>query len=117
LKVNTFITGLDGFVKMWYFETIDTASPPEENCLIELEPMMEFEIKNGDNQAALMSVVKISDDPEDTFWYGQVRAQTNYIGLDLRYSNCDRTFKCSISACSLPYTELEICKYNEMYFL
>jgi hypothetical protein len=57
---------------MWYFETIDAADPAEENRFFELEPMMEIEIKNDDNQAALMCVVKISEDPEDTFWYGQV---------------------------------------------
>jgi hypothetical protein len=59
---------------MWYFETIDAADPPEENRFFELEPMMEIEIKNGENRAALMCVVKISEDPEDTFWYGQVWA-------------------------------------------
>jgi hypothetical protein len=108
LKVNTFITGLDGFIKLWYFETIDTIDPQDENRFIELEPMMEFEIKNDDNQAALMCMVKISEDSEDTFWYGQVWAQTNDKGLDLRYSNYDRTFRCSIFACSLPQTKLRL---------
>jgi hypothetical protein len=61
---------------MWYFEKIDTVDPPEDNRFVELEPMMEFEIRNDDNRAALMCAVKISEDPEDTFWYGQVRAQT-----------------------------------------
>jgi hypothetical protein len=68
----TFVTGLDGFIKMWYFDTIDEADPPEDNCFIELEPRMESEIKNDDNHAALMCVVKILEDSEDTFWYGQV---------------------------------------------
>jgi hypothetical protein len=69
---DTFVTGLDGFVKMWDFDTLDTADPPEDNDVIELDPMMEIEIKNDDNHAALMCVVKISEDPKDTFWYGQV---------------------------------------------
>jgi len=69
---GTFVTGLDGFVKMWYFDTIDTADPPEDNPFVELEPVMEIEIKNDDNRAALMCVIKILEDSENTFWYGQV---------------------------------------------
>ncbi|KDR19694.1 WD repeat-containing protein 52 [Zootermopsis nevadensis] len=68
---NLITVGLDGFIRMWYFDTIDAADPPEENRFIEVEPRMEFEIKNDDNHAALMCVVKILKDPEDTFWYGQ----------------------------------------------
>jgi len=63
--------GLDGFVKMWFFDAIDRADPLEDNFFVELEPMMELEVKKDDNQAALMCVVKVSEDPEDTVWYGQ----------------------------------------------
>jgi hypothetical protein len=62
---------------MWCFDTIDRADPPEDNRFVELEPMMELQVKNDDNQAALMCVVKISQDPEDTFWYGQVWQTTS----------------------------------------
>lgn len=72
ITFDTSVPGLDGFIRMWYFDTIDAADPPEENRFIEVEPRMEFEIKNDDNHAALMCVVKILKDPEDTFWYGQV---------------------------------------------
>jgi len=62
---------------MWFFDAIDRADPLEDNCFVELEPMMELEVKKDDNQAALMCVVKVSEDPEDTIWYGQVWAN-NY---------------------------------------
>jgi hypothetical protein len=59
---------------MWCYDTIDRADPPEDNRFVELEPMMELQVKNDENLAALMCVVKTSQDPGDTSWYGQVWA-------------------------------------------
>jgi len=62
---------------MWFFDAIERADPLEDNRFVELEPMMELEVKKDGNRAALMCVVKVSEDPEDTIWYGQVWANNN----------------------------------------
>jgi hypothetical protein len=91
---------------MWCFDKIDRADPTEHNRFVELEPMMELEVKNDDTQAALMCVVKISIDPENTFWYCQVWANSDHLttikvltndtvhlgfGLGCKYMNYGRT--------------------------
>ncbi|XP_063235777.1 cilia- and flagella-associated protein 44 isoform X2 [Bacillus rossius redtenbacheri] len=63
--------GLDGMIKMWYFETIDHADPPENDSFIEIEPMFQCEIRSGSSVASLMSLVKKANRPDDHFWYAQ----------------------------------------------
>ncbi|KAK3913166.1 Cilia- and flagella-associated protein 44 [Frankliniella fusca] len=46
--------GMDGFVKVWYFETIDLADPPDEDRFVEVEPIFELEVADELGPAALL---------------------------------------------------------------
>lgn len=77
---------MDGTIKVWYYETIELADPPDEERYIEVEPIFEFEIGDYYHKAQLMIIVKCDpDDPDDNFWFGQVRS------LILQLSNYSQT--------------------------
>ncbi|KAK2582044.1 hypothetical protein KPH14_002749 [Odynerus spinipes] len=69
--------GMDGVVRIWFYETIDQANPPEEDPFIEIQPIYEFHITEDESKglkgnAMLMSILRQEpDDPENTFWYAQ----------------------------------------------
>ena len=54
----------DGIIRVWDFETIDTAEPSEEGVKLEMEPLNELKV--GVN-VALNSIVKDIAD-ESTIW-------------------------------------------------
>ena len=72
------LSGMDGWIRVWYYETIDHADPPEEDRFLEIEPIYEIQVKeeNGsdtEDNSILMSIQKqYPEDPEDSFWYAQV---------------------------------------------
>ena len=57
----------DGTVRIWDFETIDTAEPTEEGVKLEIEPVNELKV--GNNVALKTMVKDIAD--ESTIWYAQ----------------------------------------------
>nr|CAH8852852.1 unnamed protein product [Trichobilharzia regenti]CAH8852854.1 unnamed protein product [Trichobilharzia regenti] len=59
--------GQDGWIRIWDFETVDTAECSEEGALYELEPMNELRVGT---KARLAYVVKIPI-PDSTMWYAQ----------------------------------------------
>lgn len=54
----------DGIVRVWDFETIDTAEPSEEGVKLEIEPLNELKVGNN---VSLNSMVKDIAD-ESTIW-------------------------------------------------
>ncbi|XP_034669320.1 cilia- and flagella-associated protein 44 [Drosophila subobscura] len=36
--------GMDGYVRVWYWETVDLADPPEDDLFVEIDPIYEFKI-------------------------------------------------------------------------
>ncbi|KAI5745712.1 hypothetical protein M8J76_013644 [Diaphorina citri] len=68
LQITT--VGADGFIRMWNYQTIDLANPPEEEKFVELEPIFEIEVKEMIFGAQLMHIVE-SPGTEDCTWFGQ----------------------------------------------
>lgn len=71
------ITGSDGWVRFWFYETMDLADLPSNERLLVIQPIYEFHITEGEGnfmqEAMLMSIQKQEpNDPDDTFWYAQV---------------------------------------------
>lgn len=74
---------MDGWIRVWYYETIDQADPPEDDRFIEVEPIYEFQInkspgKNDDNEnnkqekSMLMGIMRVNTEEfKDTLWYAQ----------------------------------------------
>ena len=69
---------MDGCIRMWFYDSIDQADPPEEDRFLEIEPVYEFcisEIEKDDSEKKTMLMYiqkKEPDDPETFFWYAQV---------------------------------------------
>ncbi|XP_046813293.1 cilia- and flagella-associated protein 44 isoform X2 [Vespa crabro] len=68
---------MDGFIRVWFYETIDLANPEPENPFLEIQPIYEFCITENDSKnlkknAMLMGIQRQEpNDPDNTFWYAQ----------------------------------------------
>lgn len=38
--------GMDGYVRIWYWETVDLADPPDDDRFVEIEPIYEFKVSD-----------------------------------------------------------------------
>lgn len=66
---------MDGWIRIWFYETIDQADSYNNKRFLEIQPIYEYQITEGDeiNGSMLMCIRKqIPNKPEDTFWYVQV---------------------------------------------
>lgn len=61
--------GTDGFIRIWFWETVELSDPPEDDRFVEIEPSHEFRVGEGDYNAELLKIIKI--DSNDTDWYAQ----------------------------------------------
>uniref|UniRef100_A0A1A9WKG0 WD_REPEATS_REGION domain-containing protein n=1 Tax=Glossina brevipalpis TaxID=37001 RepID=A0A1A9WKG0_9MUSC len=58
--------GMDGYVRVWFWETIDTADPPDEDRFVEIEPIYEFYV--GECEIRAVQKIKLFDN-EDFGYY------------------------------------------------
>ncbi|KAL9928049.1 cilia- and flagella-associated protein 44 [Glossina fuscipes fuscipes] len=58
--------GMDGYVRVWFWETIDMADPPDEDRFVEIEPIYEFYVGECENRA--VQKIKLFDN-EDFGYY------------------------------------------------
>lgn len=65
---DIYTLGDDGSVRIWDFETIDTAEPNEEGARLEIEPLNELQVGRGN--VSLRCMVKDLED-ESRLWYAQ----------------------------------------------
>lgn len=67
--------GLDGYWRVWFFETIESANPPEDARYVAIEPTYELHIAEDEKiQTEIMCYEKRKpDDPNDNVYYVQVR--------------------------------------------
>ncbi|KYN07248.1 WD repeat-containing protein 52 [Cyphomyrmex costatus] len=66
--------GMDGWIRIWFYETIDQANPQDGKRFLEIQPIYEYLISESDeiSSAMLMCICKQEpDSPESTFWYAQ----------------------------------------------
>lgn len=60
--------GMDGFVRVWFWETVDLADPPEDDLFVEIDPIYEFNI-NGIEIRAMQKILPF--DEKDFGYYAQ----------------------------------------------
>ncbi|KFB51082.1 AGAP006735-PA-like protein [Anopheles sinensis] len=61
--------GLDGKIKIWFWETVELADPPDDDRFVEIEPIMEFRIgSDPHHHSELMCLVNKQGEYE---WYAQ----------------------------------------------
>lgn len=61
--------GTDGFIRIWFWETVELSDPPEDDRYVEIEPSHEFRVGFHDYNAQLLKIIKINSDEAD--WYAQ----------------------------------------------
>lgn len=68
-----FNLGSDGWIRFWFYETIDHADLADDEQFLEIQPIYEFEIAENEENAMLISIQKQEpDNPDKTIWYAQV---------------------------------------------
>lgn len=64
---------MDGWIRIWFYETIDQANSHNGERLLEIQPIYEYHISDEINSSMLMCICKQEpDNPKSTFWYAQV---------------------------------------------
>jgi WD40 repeat protein len=56
--------GTDGFIRVWFWETVELADPPEDDLFVEIEPVLEYKIGNAE-------LLKITSNDAGDKWFGQ----------------------------------------------
>uniref|UniRef100_A0A2K6F7N6 Cilia- and flagella-associated protein 44 n=1 Tax=Propithecus coquereli TaxID=379532 RepID=A0A2K6F7N6_PROCO len=84
--------GSDGCVRIWDFETIDTADVIDETGLLQIEPINELQV---DKNVKLFSMVKMNETGSN-FWLAQ-DANGAIWKLDLSFSNITQDPECLFS--------------------
>lgn len=59
---------MDGHVRVWWYEKIDQADPPDDDRIIQIEPTYDFYTEG----LMLMCIKKRYPDPHDYWYFGQV---------------------------------------------
>ncbi|XP_075448975.1 cilia- and flagella-associated protein 44 isoform X2 [Ascaphus truei] len=84
--------GTDGFVRVWDFETVDTADTIDDTGLLEMEPMNELLVGKNVNLRFMVKMME-SDSP---MWFAQ-DANGAIWKLDLSFSNITQEPECLFS--------------------
>ncbi|XP_036303112.1 cilia- and flagella-associated protein 44 [Pipistrellus kuhlii] len=84
--------GSDGWVRIWDFETIDTADVIDDTGLLEIEPINELQV---DKNVKLFSMIKMND-AGSNFWLAQDASGAIW-KLDLSFSNITQDPECLFS--------------------
>ncbi|KAI5948508.1 Cilia- and flagella-associated protein 44 [Manis javanica] len=84
--------GSDGWVRIWDFETIDTADTTDDTGLLEIEPINELQV---DKNVKLFSMIKMNE-TGNNFWLAQDASGAIW-KLDLSFSNITQDPECLFS--------------------
>ncbi|XP_072743964.1 cilia- and flagella-associated protein 44 [Anoplolepis gracilipes] len=66
--------GMDGWIRIWFYETIDQADSRTGERILEIQPIYEYHVSEDDevDQSMIMCICKQEpDNPESMFWYAQ----------------------------------------------
>lgn len=79
---------MDGWIRIWFYETIDQANSHNEEHFLEIQPIYEYHISESDGaDSMLMCICKQEpNNPESTFWYAQVSNTFPVTHYNIKYS-------------------------------
>ncbi|XP_070529333.1 cilia- and flagella-associated protein 44 isoform X2 [Cardiocondyla obscurior] len=65
--------GMDGWIRVWFYETIDQAYSHDEKHFLEMQPIYEYHISDNDGSDSMLMCIRRQepDNPKNTFWYAQ----------------------------------------------
>lgn len=61
--------GLDGYVRIWFWETVDLADPPDDDLFVEIEPIYEYFVGTRGHECQINSLIRKA--PDSYWWYVQ----------------------------------------------
>lgn len=64
--------GLDGYIRIWFWATVELTDPPDNDPFIEIEPIYEFRIGDENHLCEINFMVKKEKSSDDSNWYIQV---------------------------------------------
>jgi len=65
---------MDGWIRIWFYKTIDEANSHSENFFLEMQPIYEYHVSEDEASSSMLMCIhkQEPDNPESTFWYAQV---------------------------------------------
>ncbi|XP_020280668.1 cilia- and flagella-associated protein 44 [Pseudomyrmex gracilis] len=94
--------GMDGWIRIWFYETIDQMDVRDEERFLEIQPIYEYHISENDKayESMLMCMRKREpNNPESTLWYVQDgNGGIWLIDLDTAQQVSRKIFTCSAGA-------------------
>lgn len=60
---------MDGYVRLWFWETVESSVPADGTTFVEVEPI--YEVKVGDEGCQLMGMVRDESKEDSQLWYAQ----------------------------------------------
>lgn len=61
--------GKDGYIRIWFWETVELADPPDDDLFVEIEPIYEYFVGDLLHTCSLHSLIKMAAD--SYWWYAQ----------------------------------------------
>lgn len=67
-------TGMDGWIRVWFYETIDQAYSQDGDNFLEIQPIYEYHVGESDEVNSMLMCIRKQepDNLESTLWYAQV---------------------------------------------
>lgn len=64
MQINSFeneimTCGMDGYVRIWFWETVDLANPSDEDRFVEIEPLFQYKVGDHNHDCSLMYMLKM----------------------------------------------------------
>lgn len=111
-KDEIMTTGLDGYVRIWFWPTVELADPPEDDLFVEIEPIYEYEIGDENHVCEIVSMIKRNKTTTDHKWYIQDGNGGIWLADISPESNNDKPkelFRCHaggiVGLCTSPFSE------------
>ncbi|XP_055610904.1 cilia- and flagella-associated protein 44 isoform X2 [Uranotaenia lowii] len=60
--------GMDGYIRVWFWEPVELADPPDDDRVVQIEPIMEFKVGTAIYDSQLMCLIRKEGDFK---WYAQ----------------------------------------------
>ncbi|XP_055843195.1 cilia- and flagella-associated protein 44 [Episyrphus balteatus] len=61
--------GMDGYARIWFWETVELADPPEDDRYVEIDPIYEFRIGDRDESCESRHLLKAKPEDDKDFQY------------------------------------------------
>jgi len=76
---------MDGMIKFWNYRTVESADPPENDRVLEMEPSYVISIQDSIGDSKIMGMSKIDSNPESYDYFIQVINDSRIYLLQVLY--------------------------------